>query len=346
MSDSRPIHDSIQCKLDAFGDLMPVSLHALWGQSTDSFIQNRMVRDGAIEPPSYWHSPSTQSHVGFWIFNLSKPPTHTSFVEETALFTLMDDVTAELATRLILIASKLDRPQGFTVNLNIARTGPWPSARRFYFEASAVSISERKITVECPLFDADTGAQLMVARAIFVFMSSSGHSKLVQAPSSPSAASSLHVPLIDTPGACELSNADLYELSQVMSILPHGTIHHYKGFTSMSSSRLVVLLEFGPCLNGPPVFVHGGILGTVLDNASALLLGKVAGKASSATAAVTRDINYRRGVPMECKDCAIDACVESAGTNTVVIFAKLMRGEQVHTTLKTTFTLSGPASKL
>ncbi|KAJ2572183.1 hypothetical protein GGH19_004771 [Coemansia sp. RSA 1807] len=112
------------------------------------------------------------------------------------------------------------------------------------------------------------------------------------------------------------------------------------------TNTLVVGLDFGPNISGPPIYVHGGILATVLYNASALLFAKTTKVEDGLINASVRDVNYYKGVPLECQNTVIEARVETQDEKHVVVFAKLVQGSHVFTTLKTTFTLQSPHSKL
>ncbi|KAJ1988938.1 hypothetical protein GGI04_006061, partial [Coemansia thaxteri] len=299
-----------------------------------------MIDHGAIDPPSYWCSLSGRTQVGLWRFNATRLPSLDAPVEETALFTLLDDATAELAARIALAHNTLDNPVGFTANLNITKTGASPTARLFYYEASMTQSSSRKIVIECPLFDAETGVCLMVARGVFVFMEFDTLTKQLRntTNSLDDAVDTRPTPIALHDG-CELDGADLYGLSQVMNFLPHGTVQHSGGLLSRTKRLVLVQLDFGHSLSGPPIYVHGGVLGTVLYNVSALLFSKIMDVPADAANAATRDINYHKGVPLEFKACTIEARIESSGASQTVVVAKLAQGKQVYTSLKTTFIL-------
>ncbi|KAJ1889685.1 hypothetical protein LPJ66_007902 [Kickxella alabastrina] len=110
---------------------------------------------------------------------------------------------------------------------------------------------------------------------------------------------------------------------------------------------MVVMLDFGENPTGPIDFIHGGVLATVLNNALTLLLTKVTGIGMAHVNAVVRDICYLKGMYLNSRGVVIDAVIEEANDKgELVIFAKLMKGADVHTTLRITFTLPKPDSKL
>ncbi|KAJ2355668.1 hypothetical protein GGF43_002548, partial [Coemansia sp. RSA 2618] len=325
-------HPTIQKRINAFSDLIPIEFHAQWGHSDAQFIEGRMVQTGIIDTPRYWFSPAKRSHLGFWEFISS----FDGPIQEPTLFTLIDDVTGELAYRAFLgSVGKKDGYIGFTVNLNITRFAAMPRARTFYFEATATRVSGRKVLIECPLYDAESSVLLMVARAVFVFMPLADIANKISAPSGDHALE----PRLDAPDACEIAISELHQLGQVMNFLPHGVIVHTGGLFSAGDARLLVSLDFGTNISGPPIYVHGGVLATVLYNASALLLAKTTGVNDSLADPAERDINYLKGVPLECQNAVIEAVVEATDSNRVVIFAKLMHDKHTYTTLKTTFAL-------
>ncbi|KAJ2326869.1 hypothetical protein IWW51_002053 [Coemansia sp. RSA 2702] len=341
------LHAAIQNRIDAFQDLTPVEFHGLWGHSNAQFLEGRMVGAGVIDVPSYWYSPSSRSCLGFWKF--TGQSLDNDAVQETTLFTLIDDVMGELAYRVFIGTTKGKEHIGFTVNLNIKKADMAPNARRFFFEATAESVTERKVAIKCPLYDAMTGKLLLVARAVFVFTPIANIAKQTNVEDANSDRD--HSPgssdvVLSLPSARSLAADELYQLGQVMNFLPHGTINHTRGSISVDDKRLVVSLDFGKNISGPPIYVHGGILGTVLFNASALLFTKHTGISATLVDAAERDINYHRGVPLECQNAAIEATVESSGNDKVVVFATLMRNKHVYTTLKTIFTLPQSSSKL
>ncbi|KAJ2087936.1 hypothetical protein IW138_004634 [Coemansia sp. RSA 986] len=282
------------------------------------------------------------------MFNRSDQLPQSEAVQETTLLSLLDDVTAELATRLVAILNDNQFHLGFTVNLNIARTGSSPSARQFYFDAHAIKLTKRKATVECPLYDAESGKQLLLARATFVFIPLNDVAAKLKSKHDKEYGTvrNLPMPLLDESDAQALDASDLHGLSQVMNILPHGLVNHKAGLFSASKRRVVALVDFRDNLNGPPNHVHGGILATVLYNVSELLLSKATGISKRSSFASVRDINYRNGVTSESKDIAVDAIVEDVSANKVVVMAKLTHGPKICTTLKTTFTVPVPTSRL
>ncbi|KAJ1890122.1 hypothetical protein LPJ66_007661 [Kickxella alabastrina] len=297
------------------------------------FVKGRIVDDRIIDPPDYYFSPSARQMIGFWAFNTSDKLPSTDPVQETTLFTLLDDVTAGLALRLVFMSANANNFIAFTMGLNVIRKGSSPAARLFYFENQIIKISERIIIIECPLYNAET-AKLLLVQVEMAGLPGYDvtDSQLLQ---------------IDTPDVQTLSSTDLCGLSKVMNFLSHGSIWHRAGFLSISQRRMVVMLDFGEKLTGLIVFIHGGVLATVLNNASTLLLTKVAGIDMAHVNAVARDIPYLRGIYLNSKGVVIDAVVEEANDkDELVIFAKLMKGADVHTTLRITFTLLKPDSKL
>ncbi|KAI7829225.1 hypothetical protein BX661DRAFT_224202 [Kickxella alabastrina] len=240
------------------------------------FVKGRIVDDRIIDPPDYYFSLSTRQTIGFWAFNTSDKLPSTESAQETTLFTLLDDVTADLALRLVFISANAKDFIAFTMSLNVTRKGSSPAVKLFYFENQIIKISERIIVIECPLYDAETAKLVLVAQ-------------------------------IDTPDVQTLSSTDLRGL----------------------------------------VFIHGGVLATVLNNASTLLLTKVAGIDIAHVNTVARDVRYLKGIYLNSKGVVIDAVVEEANDkDELVIFPKLMKGADVHTTLRITFTLPKPDSKL
>ncbi|KAJ2548879.1 hypothetical protein EV175_004660, partial [Coemansia sp. RSA 1933] len=293
--------------------------------------------------------------LGLWEFNETDRLPHGQVVQQTALISLLDDVTAELATRLVAMLHENQVHIGFTVNLNITSTGCSSSsssslARLFYFDAHAIELAGRKAIVECPLYDAESGKQLLLACATFIFVPLNDVATKIESMVSKEQQQISNEPLLlslDDQGTQDIGASDLHDLSQVMNFLPHGLVSHKIGSYSAIRQQIAVLVDFGDNLNGPPNHVHGGILATVLYNASELLLSKtIAGISKQLISASVRDINYRKGVPTESKDVFLDAVVEDISANSVVILAKLTNGSKVYTTLRTTFTICVPASKL
>ncbi|KAJ1960828.1 hypothetical protein GGI12_003588 [Dipsacomyces acuminosporus] len=340
------LHSSIQSHISAFADLVPVKLHALWISNSSHFVRAHLVKSGVIDYPRYWYSPSQKHQVGIWNFCGKQIPSDAA-IPETTLLTLLDDATAELATRIVSLESWSKDGVGFTVNLNITRTGSSSAARMFYFDAYTTLATGTKIVVECPLFDAETGQQLLVARGTFVFMTAKAKMRRMEN----EVEVDCRVPpkLIDAADTVSISSAELHSLGHLMDVVPYKLTTHKVGSFSTSKKRLAAVLDFGPDLSGPPMYVHGGVLGTSLYNASVLLFSKITGIAADAASAAFRDINYRKGIPLECEDVIIDAFVETADKDKTVIFARIMRGEQEHTTLKTVFVANkqiGPRSRL
>ncbi|KAJ1643436.1 hypothetical protein J3B02_003444 [Coemansia erecta] len=336
----RNLHHVIQKRLHRFDDLLPIDFHSLWGSNPSQFVENRMVSQRIIDSPDYYFSPSTQKLLGFWNFNIDNA------VEDTALFTLLDDVTAELASRLIMMKPRDEPYIGFTVNLNILKCNTEPSASLFFFESRPTHISDRKVIIECPLFDAHTGTKLLVAQAIFVFVPVSNRAKenadnRTESPSNNKLSSESFLPSLDAADSRPLSQSDLDRLSQVMNFLPRGTALHRAGLQSLSKQRLAAVFDFSQDLSGPPIYVHGGLLGTILYNASAMLIANVLGIDSTAADASIRDITYKKGFPLACKNVVVDAVVESidAESGKIVVFAKLTHESSQYTTLRTTFKL-------
>ncbi|KAJ1990148.1 hypothetical protein GGI26_004752 [Coemansia sp. RSA 1358] len=347
MANTKNIHKDIKRQIDTFNDLIPVGLHSMWGVRDSQFIQNRMLHAGVIDNPGYWYSPSAQHQIGLWKFNETTKLPADDAVQETTLLTLLDDVTAELATRLIAILNDQKTQLGFTVNLKITKTSVSPTARLFYFDSYAVKLSIRKAVIECPLFDAESGKQLLFARATFVFILMGNVPKLLQSTEIAKASRiDIPSPLLVESDAKELDTTALRNLSQVMNILPYGLVNHKSGSFSTNKKHIVVVVDFNENLSGPPNHIHGGILATVMFNTSALLLSIITGIRNSADCATVRDVNYHKGMPSECKDVVVDAIIEKITADKAIIFTKLMRGKNVHTTLRTTFTVPSLASKL
>ncbi|KAJ2452409.1 hypothetical protein EV183_002924 [Coemansia sp. RSA 2336] len=324
------LHPLVQTRINAYDDLTPVEFHAMWGHSSAQFIEGRMVDQKVIDMPKYWYSPESRSYLGFWNFNIHG-------IEETTLFTLIDDVTGELAYRAFLAQGIKQEHIGFTVNLKIVKRNT-SNATRFFFEASALRVTSRKVVIECTLYDTVTGRLVLQAQAIFVFMPLAAIKSAKAEPKS--------IEGHELPNAQVLSENALYALGQVMSFLPHDTIVHKAGWLSNDSRHLRAVVDFGDNLSGPPIYVHGGILGTVLFNASALLFTRFTGMDAKSVDASERDINYHNGVPLECQNITIDATIDEASSSQVTVFAKLARQQKLFTTLKTTFTLPTQTTKL
>ncbi|KAJ2657600.1 hypothetical protein IW148_005080 [Coemansia sp. RSA 1199] len=335
---SVPMHPTLQKRFASLTDLTPIEFHALWGHSNAQFLEGRMLHSLILNQPQYWLSIPDRTLAGLWTFG----PKFHGRVQETTLLTMIDDVTGELAYHVYLATQTDNKYIGFTVNLRMDKhTNVGAVAREFYFEARAVDVEGRKVGVECRVFDAQTSAVLMTARAMFVFMSFAQISKR--------SANTQSVPYEMQPqisGSCDI-DTDLRGLDRVMNFLPPNTVTHSNGSLNTHTRTLVVGLDFGPNISGPPIYVHGGILATVLYNASEFLFAKSLGVEDDLINASVRDVNYYKGVPLECRNVTIDASVEAQDEKQVVVFAKLMQGPHVFTTLKTTFTLqSSTSSKL
>ncbi|KAJ2393183.1 hypothetical protein GGI23_005076 [Coemansia sp. RSA 2559] len=345
---ARRIHNNIQQQIDRFTDLIPVELHALWDKSDAQFVRSRMVGSNVMANPTYWYSPSSRHQLGFWTFNESDRLPHGEVVQETTLLSLLDDVTAELATRLTAILNGNKLQIGFTVNLNTKRTGFSSSARLFYFDARSIELTGRKAIIECPLYDAESGKQLMIAHATFVFIPSNEIAAKLKSIGSneQNGTRDQLLLLFDKSETQTLDASDLHDLSQVMNILPHGLVSHKAGSFSADKQRVAVLVDFNDNLNGPPNHVHGGILATVMCNVSELLYFMATGISKHLSLASVRDIDYRKGVPTESKDVTVDAIVKDMSATKVIIVAKLTHGPKTYAILTTTFTIPVRASKL
>ncbi|KAJ1719456.1 hypothetical protein LPJ53_005792 [Coemansia erecta] len=359
----RPIHQAIRQMIARHTDLLPVGFHALWDPPNPAqLVRSHLLAPRLLDLPQYYYSPSAHHLLGHWNFAQTSTSSHQQkqqqppAIEETTLFTLLDDATAELSTRLMSAVPRDEPYIGFTVNLTIEKSADTrPAARSFYFDARTTLVKDRKVVIECPVYDTETAAKLLVARATFVFVPLASMKNRLADPSDPSRGSQAAgsgagavLSQLNATDACPLSPADLSSLSQPMNFMPKNTVPHKDGSVSLSAKRLVAMLDFDKDLSGPPIYVHGGLLGTVLYNASALLFTKVTGIASTAVDAIVRDINYHKGVDLESKGIIVDASVEAIDpkTNHVVIFAKLERNGKVHTTLKTTFAPKPRESKL
>ncbi|KAJ2610389.1 hypothetical protein H4S08_003640 [Coemansia sp. RSA 1365] len=254
------------------------------------------------------------------------------------LITLMDDVAGELTYRVFNSASKPTHV-GFTVNLNIRRNGTSPEARIFFFSAAVVTVSGRKIVVECLLFDGMSGIQLMTASIVFVFVPTAGIFLPSDIPESSNVNAGSKLPALNNSATRYLSVEELGNLSQVMNFLPRGLIAHTSGWVGPQKGQFAVLLNFGKDMCGPPNHVHGGVLATVLNNASVFLFSSVTGATSHSAIVLERDISYRKGMPIESQNAFIDAAVESTSSDQIVIVSQLLRNTQLCTTLRTTFLL-------
>ncbi|KAJ2785238.1 hypothetical protein H4R18_000689 [Coemansia javaensis] len=336
------LHRSIQKRASLFSDLEPITLHELWGLSEVQFVDS-MVDDGVLDPPQYWSSPRSQATVGLWQFS-GKGLAPGAAIQETTLFTLVDDVVGELVFRVYNKAAP-EMHMAFTVNLNVTRTGASPSARLFYFEAAVTSIAERKVLAECRLWDAETGTQLLVARGTFAFIPLAKHLAMTKSHAA-SAAAPLPPQHVSISTLASLPAADLSALDQLMNFLPPGRVTHTAGHMDASARRIILRMRFGERVVGPPTYVHGGVLGTVLANASQLLIAKTTGLGADLVDASVRDINYHRGLPADSTDTFIEAHVETANEDQIVALAKIMRGAHLHTSLRTTFALRQMPVKL
>ncbi|KAJ1931070.1 hypothetical protein EC988_009910, partial [Linderina pennispora] len=212
-------------------------------------------------------------------------------IPETTLYSLGDDMTAELATWIAK-----SRPQdnekkgagGFTVNLNITKTGESPPARSFFFEAWMSSNTDKTAVIEAAVFDAETNVKLIVVRG--TFLSVSFDMSIKKSGIATGAEHTVPSPLLDASDAEGLSKADLATLSRLMDFLPHNSVTTDRGALSRSTKCLVTTLGFGPNLTGPVIYIHGGVLGTVLYNAAAMLFQLLTGKSPNA---VNWDITYK-----------------------------------------------------
>ncbi|KAJ2076699.1 hypothetical protein H4R24_005549 [Coemansia sp. RSA 988] len=329
------LHSNVQKHIDAFTDLISVEFHGAWGRRKDTFPEAHMEHQNVIRTPLYWFSPSTGSYIGLWQFSDAHFTTGKA-VQEMTLATLIDDVTGELAHRVL---NTPNRPPhiNFTVNLNIRRNGESPQARIFYFAATMVTVTERKIVLECLLFDALSGAKLMTARAVYVSVSVANIPMLADKPEPNDFNAGGQLPSLSGPATRYLSTEELGNLSQVMNFLPHGIIEHTYGWVDVKIGRLAVLLSFGKDMCGPPSYVHGGVLATVLDNVAALLFSAVTGATSPSTIALERDVRYHKGMPIESQNVVIDAAVENTSSDQITIVAQLLHNSQLCTTLRAIF---------
>ncbi|PIA18395.1 hypothetical protein COEREDRAFT_6629 [Coemansia reversa NRRL 1564] len=258
----KTLHSDIQKHIDAFTDLVQVEFHGTWGRHRNTFPEAHMEHGNVMRTPLYCFSPSSRSYIGLWHFFDAHFSTGKA-VQEMALITLIDDVAGELTYRVFNSASNPTHV-GFTVNLNIRRNGTSPKARIFFFSAAVLTVSGRKIVVECLLFDAMSGIQLMNARAVFVFVPTTGISLPSDMPETNNVNAGSHLPAFNSPAARYFSVEELENLSQVMDFLPRGLIAHTSGWVDSQKERLAVLLSFGKDMCGPPNHVHGGVLATVL----------------------------------------------------------------------------------
>ncbi|KAJ2799376.1 hypothetical protein H4R20_004469 [Coemansia guatemalensis] len=331
------LHSEIQKHIDTFTDLVSVEFHSTWGRHKDTFPEAHMEHKNVMRTPLYWYSPSSRSYIGLWQFSNAHFSTGKA-VQEMTLATLIDDVAVELAYRVFNSANEGPHV-GVTVNLNIRRDGESAQARTFYFAADAATVSGRKVVVECSLFDALSGTKIMTARALLVFVPIASKAILSDKPQPISIDAGSQLPALDGPAARHLSTEELENLSQVMNFLPHGLIAHTNGRVDVQTGRLVVLLSFGKKIRGPPAHVHGGVLATVLNNASALLFSAVTGNTLRSVVALQRNVSYRKGMPIDSQNVLIDAVIESTSKDQIIIVAQLLRDTQLCTTLRTTFLL-------
>ncbi|KAJ1731203.1 hypothetical protein LPJ61_002651 [Coemansia biformis] len=340
------LHGHIQRRLGRFTDLEEVEFHEFWGHSESHFMEDT-INTGVLAMPTYWYSPQARCCAGLWQFT-GKNLAPEDPIQETMLFTLADDVTGDLGFRAFHETVK-EAHVGVTVKLDITRAGASPRGRLFYFEATAVSIVGRKLVVECPLWDADTGEQLITVKATHVFVRvddygrlSSAKKKRASAPPAPTSTPAL----TSVPVLTSLPQSDLRALNRVFNFFSPGRVEHTAGSIDEQAQRLELQLGFGSHLCGPPMYVHGGVLGTVLANASQLLLTKVAGLGPHAVVASAREVNYHRAIPEECKSATVEARIESADRSQVVVFSQILFSGRLSTILKTTFTLVQMPSKL
>ncbi|KAJ2710178.1 hypothetical protein H4R19_003876, partial [Coemansia spiralis] len=327
-------------RISSMSDLESVELHADWGQNKAQFVQS-VVRAGVLAQPTYWYSAAGRAWVGVWHFT-GKDLAPSDPIQETTLFTLADDVTGETAFRVYNTTAD-ELQMGVTMNLDIAKDGVSPTARLLYFESVVVAIADCKVVVECRIWDGETDIQLMTVRATYSFFPLADYARRVKkahrgVPPPPLQASA--------PVPSGLPEGDLRPLDRAMSFIPSGHFTHKTGAVDEQARSLALMLDFGSNISGPPGYVHGGIIGTVLANASQLLLAKSTGLGAHIVNAPARKVSYLRGLPAEAKDAVIEARVDSADRSRIVILARLLRQGIEHTTLTTTYTLAPSASKL
>ncbi|ORX72241.1 hypothetical protein DL89DRAFT_265848 [Linderina pennispora] len=154
----------------------------------------------------------------------------------------------------------------FTVNLQITKTGESLAGRSFFFEAKIESSSQNTLTVRATVHDAENNTTNHRC----------SRRPVITVPS----------PLLGVPDAVSLEAADLSDLCS----------HNLPAHSVRSEKSIATVLNFGPKLTGPVVYVHGGVLGTVLYIASRKLLQLLTGQSISA---VHWDITYKSPMPIE-----------------------------------------------
>ncbi|KAJ1948373.1 hypothetical protein EC988_005202 [Linderina pennispora] len=335
--DTHNLHPAIQRRIDAYTDLIPAPLHSLWG-SNDAQVIDRFHNEGFMHTHKQFFSPQQERLVGMWNFSRDKLPADL-VVSDTTLFTLADDMAGEFSE---WIAKHRSQDKGasirFTVNLQITKTGESLAGRSFFFEAKIESSSQNTLTVRATVHDAENNTQIIAVRGVFVtvlvaktgIMNKSAAEPVITVPS----------PLLSVPDAVSLEAADLSDLCSVMNFLPHNAVSTTAGSLSRSEKSIATVLNFGPKLTGPVVYVHGGVLGTVLYIASRKLLQLLTGQSISA---VHWDITYKSPMPIESTNNVIYAHVESEVSQSITVFAKIMRGDKVYTTLRSVFSFKAMA---
>ncbi|KAJ2769621.1 hypothetical protein IWQ57_003027 [Coemansia nantahalensis] len=334
------LHSRIQQRVGRIPTLEEVDFHEDWGHDKMQFVES-MVSSGVLACPAYWQSPDSRVCVGLWHFT-GKDLAPADPIQATTLLTLADDVTGELSLRMFNSTAK-EIHMGLTASLEIAQTAVLPVARRLYFEAAIVEVLERKVVVECPIWDGETGVHLVTVKSTYAFIpltSFMQRSKKTRNTSPPP------TPHTSAPLPHGLPEDDLQSLDRAMSFLPLGRLEHKAGAVDEQAQSLVLVLDFGVRLSGPPLYVHGGIISTVLANASQLLFARSTGLGARVVASSTRRVRFLRGLPGESKDTVIEARVKSADRSQVVIEARLLRQGVAYTTLTTTYALAPIPSKL
>ncbi|KAJ1940706.1 hypothetical protein FBU59_003730 [Linderina macrospora] len=329
---SPSLHPAIQKRIDAYTDLIPAPLHSMWG-SNDAQVVNRFHDEGFMHSHKQFFSPLQERLVGMWNFSRDTLPAD-MVVSDTTLFTLADDMAGEFSEWIAKHRSQNDASIRFTVNLKVTKTGASPTGRSFFFEAKIESSSQNTLTVGAVVYDAENNTQIIDVRGVFVtvpvaktgIMNKSAVEQAITVPS----------PLLSALDAESLKPADISDLCSVMNFLPNGAVRTRAGSFSRSERSIATVLDFGPKLTGPVIYVHGGILGTVLYIASGKLVQLLTGKTIDA---VHWDITYKSPMPMESTGNVIRAHVESESASSIAVFAKIMRGDKVHTTLKSVFSL-------
>ncbi|KAJ1944790.1 hypothetical protein GGF37_002021 [Kickxella alabastrina] len=348
MKPGRALHSDIQREISEIDDLVPLKFQAQWEASSSDFINNRILDEHITDTPDIYFSPSTQQMLSFWQFNSSDKFPSTKPVQETTLLTLLDNTGAELVLHMMSLTPRAKTHLGFTVNLNVARKGFSPAARLFYFKLQVVYDANCKFVLKCPIYDAETAKLLLVARMIFVFVPMAKMPKQIEvAKASSSDNSQIRLPQIDAPDVQALDNNNLLALSQVMNCLPLGIADHKAGLLSMAQRRMAAIIDFGENIAGPKYYIHGGVLATVLCNASSFLLTKITGVSMMHVATTIWNINYRKGIRVASKGVVVDAVVEEPNSKgEIIIVTKLVNGNDICTTLETTVTLPKLNTKL